>query len=94
MNGYHHHHRLRHFLLFVAVVLSFIHHDSFLLHFFSQVLVNSLANSKTFQRFAIRSNAALSDAAKKGVEHHSNITEKSTEFIKAFREEVSFVLVF
>jgi hypothetical protein len=50
--------------------------------------VNTLANSKTFQRFAIRSNAMFSDAAKKTTVHHQNVTEKSTEFIKAFREEV------
>jgi hypothetical protein len=53
-----------------------------------QVLVNSLANSKTFQRFAIRSNAALTDIAKKTADGHANIAQQSTEFLATFREEV------
>jgi hypothetical protein len=30
----------------------------------------------------------LNDMAKKGVEHHSTVSQTSTEFLKAFREEV------
>jgi hypothetical protein len=53
-----------------------------------QVLVNSLANSKTFQRFAIRSNAMFTDMAKKTAEQHSTLTQTSADFMKTFREEV------
>lgn len=58
------------------------------LPFHPQVLVNTLANSKAFQKFAIRSNAMINEMAKKGVEHHSTVSQTSTEFFKAFREEV------
>ena len=34
---------------------------------FNELLVNALANSRTFQRFAIRSNEAMQDFAKKSV---------------------------
>jgi hypothetical protein len=54
-----------------------------------QVLVDTLANSKTFQRFAIRSNAVFSDMAKKGTVHHQSVTQKSTEFMQTFREELT-----
>ena len=53
-----------------------------------QVLVNSLANSKTFQRFAIRSNAMFTDVAKKTVEGQKDIHSKGAEFFSTFREEV------
>lgn len=59
------------------------------LTYWLQVLVDSLANSKTFQRFAIRSNAMFADMAKKSNVHHANVTEKSAEFLKVFREELT-----
>lgn len=54
----------------------------------NEVLVNSLANSKTFQRFAIRSNAMLNDVAKKTAEQHREVHEKSATFFATFRDEV------
>lgn len=53
-----------------------------------QVLVNGLANSRTFQRFAIRSNAALSDLAKKTADNQNQLSSQVSEFSKAFREEM------
>lgn len=50
--------------------------------------MNTLANSKTFQRFAIRSNAMFTDVAKKTVEGKQDIHQQSKEFLKVFREEV------
>ena len=35
----------------------------------------------------------FADMAKKGTVHHQNVTEKSTEFLKAFREEVRLLLL-
>lgn len=58
-----------------------------------QVLVNTLANSKTFQKFAIRSNAMLTDVAKKTVDGQKDIHQQSKEFLKVFREEVSLSIL-
>jgi hypothetical protein len=54
----------------------------------AQVMVNSLANNRAFQRFAIRSSSMLEEVAKKGVEHKANITEQSATFFNTFREEM------
>lgn len=53
-----------------------------------QVLVDTLANNKAFQRFAIRSNALLSDVSKKTTEHGSDVGQKSAEFFSVFKQEV------
>lgn len=37
-------------------------------YLFNQVLVDALANNRAFQRFAIRSNEAFQDLAKKGAQ--------------------------
>jgi len=54
----------------------------------NEVLVDTLANSKTFQRFAVRSNAYFSEVSKKGVEGKEGLADKSQEFLKALREEL------
>lgn len=54
----------------------------------NEVLVDTLANSKAFQRFAVRSNAYFSEVSKKGVEGREGFTDKSQEFLKALREEL------
>ena len=56
-----------------------------------QVLVDTLANNKAFQRFAIRSNALFSDMSKKTTEHGSDVGQKSAEFFSVFKEEVCCV---
>eukprot|EP00890_Picochlorum_soloecismus_P002079 jgi/Picsp_1/2872/NSC_01097-R1_protein len=58
---------------------------NYLLH---EVLVDTLANNKAFQRFAIRSNALLSDVSKKTTEHGSDVGQKSAEFFSVFKEEL------
>lgn len=59
---------------------------------FTQVMVNALANSRTFQRFAIRTNSMFSDMAKKANEHQGVVSERGSAFWAAFREEVGFKL--
>ena len=61
----------------------------------AQVLVNALANSRTFQRFAIRSNEHFVEAAKKAEAHKATLAEALAEkgeaggaFFAAFREEM------
>lgn len=55
----------------------------------TQVLVDTLANSKVFQRFAVRSNALFSDVSKKGLEHKEGFAEKSSDFFTVFKEEMT-----
>lgn len=54
----------------------------------NEVLVSGLANSKTFQRFAVRSNDMIQEMSKKGVEHRSKYAEQLENFGKTFREEM------
>jgi hypothetical protein len=54
----------------------------------NEVLVDTLANSKAFQRFAVRSNAYFSEVSKKGVESKEGFADKSGEFLRALREEL------
>jgi len=53
-------------------------------HLINEVLVNGLANSRTFQRFAIWSNNAAADAVRKGGEHLG----QASEFASAFKEQM------
>lgn len=57
-------------------------------HLLNEVLVNGLANSKLFQRFAIRSNAIFAELGKKSAEGQTEITAKTSEFVRTFREEM------
>ena len=50
--------------------------------------MDTLANSKVFQRFAVRSKAYFSEVSKKGVEQKEGFAEKSSEFFNAFKEEI------
>lgn len=50
--------------------------------------MDTLANSKTFQRFAVRSNAYFSEMSKKGVDHKEVFADKSSNFFTAFKEEI------
>ena len=45
--------------------------------------------SRTFQRFAIRSNAMVEEVAKKGVQQKQQLGEQGSQFFKVFQEEVS-----
>ncbi|KAK9814209.1 hypothetical protein WJX72_002309 [[Myrmecia] bisecta] len=58
-------------------------------HLFHEVLVNGLANNPTFQRFAIRSNKAISEVLERGAQKQSVLGEKAQEFHKTFRQEFS-----
>lgn len=55
---------------------------------FNEVLVNSLANSKTFQRFAVRSSAWMEELNAKGGEHKERLSSQASEFAKTFRDEL------
>ncbi|KAL4422841.1 hypothetical protein ABPG75_009038 [Micractinium tetrahymenae] len=55
----------------------------------NEVLVNGLANSRTFQRFAIRTNSMMEEAAKKTAEHKEKLGEHSGRFMDVFREELT-----
>ena len=50
--------------------------------------MDTLANNRLFQRFAIRSNALFTEVAKKTKEQQSDLTGKSSEFFSVFKEEV------
>ncbi|KAK3274544.1 hypothetical protein CYMTET_17272 [Cymbomonas tetramitiformis] len=54
----------------------------------NQVLVEGLANSRTFQQFAIRSDKAMKELAKKGKDAQAEISQKATSFNKTFQEEL------
>jgi hypothetical protein len=55
-------------------------------------MVNALANSKSFQRFAVRTNSMFNEASKKAVDHRTEVAEKGTAFWTAFRDEVRIEL--
>lgn len=67
-------------------------------HLLNQVLVEGLANSKTFQRFAVWSNKAIKELGEKSKEQSQHldkhvssmsdvIKERSTQFRKEFEAE-------
>jgi hypothetical protein len=57
-------------------------------HLFNTVLVETLANSRTFQRFAVRINEVLTEMSKKGTERQQQLQQQAQEFTKTFREEM------
>ncbi|KAA6424206.1 MAG: hypothetical protein FRX49_06165 [Trebouxia sp. A1-2] len=60
---------------------------------FNEVLVNTLANSKSFQRFAVRTTHMVEEMSKKGVDTQGQLGEKAAEFQKIFRDEQYFAVV-
>ncbi|BDA47723.1 hypothetical protein COCOBI_10-5740 [Coccomyxa sp. Obi] len=57
-------------------------------HLVNEVLVQGLANNRTFQQFAVRSNAWIAEVAKKSAEKQNQIAEQAQNFHKTFREEM------
>ncbi|CAK0783099.1 hypothetical protein CVIRNUC_006294 [Coccomyxa viridis] len=57
-------------------------------HLVNEVLVNGLANNRTFQQLAVRSNAWVADIAKKSAEHQKKIGQQAQDFQKTFRDEM------
>ncbi|KAK9905648.1 hypothetical protein WJX75_003868 [Coccomyxa subellipsoidea] len=57
-------------------------------HLVNEVLVQGLANNRMFQQFAVRSNAWMTEVAKKSADKQTQISEQAQNFHKAFREEV------
>lgn len=55
----------------------------------NEVVVQGLANSRTFQRFAIRTDAMINEMKQKGGQHGGELSEQAVSFFKTFREEVS-----
>ncbi|KAL3143420.1 hypothetical protein ABBQ38_002244 [Trebouxia sp. C0009 RCD-2024] len=55
---------------------------------FNEVLVNTLANSKSFQRFAVRTTHMVEEMTKKGADTQGQLGEKAAEFKKIFRDEM------
>ncbi|QDZ19789.1 hypothetical protein HOP50_03g23060 [Chloropicon primus] len=54
------------------------------------ILVETLANSRTFQRFAVNTDKMLKELQKKGGEVSvKDATKQATDFTKAFREEMT-----
>ncbi|KAK9821110.1 hypothetical protein WJX81_007072 [Elliptochloris bilobata] len=63
-------------------------------HVVNQVLVETLANSRTFQRFAVRSSVWMQDASKKTAEQQLKLQEFAkwfTEHPSASKEEIESV---
>ncbi|KAL6782677.1 hypothetical protein ACKKBG_A07695 [Auxenochlorella protothecoides x Auxenochlorella symbiontica] len=58
-------------------------------YWLNEVLVNTLANSRTFQKFAVRSSASVEELAKKTAEHKERIAGQGGDFMKVFREEMT-----
>mmetsp|Transcript_1962 Transcript_1962/g.5777 ORF Transcript_1962/g.5777 Transcript_1962/m.5777 type:complete len:80 (-) Transcript_1962:339-578(-) len=54
----------------------------------NQLLVDTLANSRTFQRVAIKTDEALRQATVKGAEHTDKISSQATAFSKVFSDEL------
>lgn len=55
---------------------------------FNELLVNTLANSRSFQRFAIKTDAVLKDLAEKGATHKTTMQEQAQNFQKVFQQEL------
>ena len=49
---------------------------------------NSIFHSPTFQRFAVRSNAAAAELAKKSAEKQAQLAKSAAEFSETFTKEV------
>ncbi|KAK2078062.1 hypothetical protein QBZ16_003930 [Prototheca wickerhamii] len=58
-------------------------------YWLNEVLVNTLANSKSFQKFAVKSNASVGELLKKTAEHKDRLGGQGGEFFKVFKEELS-----
>jgi len=50
-------------------------------HIANEVLIKGLANSKTFQRFAVRTDASLQTAKKQGTETFEEMTKRAASTI-------------
>ncbi|EIE23792.1 hypothetical protein COCSUDRAFT_63314 [Coccomyxa subellipsoidea C-169] len=57
-------------------------------HLVNEVLVQGLANNRVFQKFAVRSNAWMTELAKKSADKQTQIAEQAQNFHKTFREEM------
>ncbi|KDD72718.1 hypothetical protein H632_c2980p0 [Helicosporidium sp. ATCC 50920] len=55
----------------------------------NEVMVNALAESRAFQKFAVRSNAAIEELAKKGAQHKETITSGGGDFMRTFGQELT-----
>ncbi|KAK9845061.1 hypothetical protein WJX74_010124 [Apatococcus lobatus] len=55
---------------------------------FNELLVNTLANNRTFQRFAIRSSEMLQELSQKGKEQSSTLGDQAQTFAQTFSREV------
>ncbi|CAM6122547.1 unnamed protein product [Calypogeia fissa] len=65
---------------FVARVLQYV---------VNELLVDRLANNRSFQQFAVRSSKTLEDLAQMGAEKKAQIAEEVKEFTEAFTREIS-----
>uniref|UniRef100_A0A061R9E4 Uncharacterized protein n=1 Tax=Tetraselmis sp. GSL018 TaxID=582737 RepID=A0A061R9E4_9CHLO len=54
----------------------------------NQLLVDTLANSRTFQRMAIRSDDALRQLTQRSAEQSERLSGTASEFTRVFAEEV------
>lgn len=55
---------------------------------FNEALVNTLANSKAFQRFAVRSSKVMEAVQSKGSTHKDRISTQASDFTKELREQL------
>lgn len=55
---------------------------------FNEALVNTLANSRVFQRFAVRSSRVIEDLHSKGSTHTERLSNQASDFSKVFREQL------
>merc|ERR1711981_12690 len=53
------------------------------------ILVETLANSRTFQRFAISTDKVLKELKKKGELSAGDVSKQAGDFSKTFREEMT-----
>lgn len=58
----------------------------------NELIVDRLANSPTFQRFAVRSAKAIEDASQKSTQKTAQIKEQVTDFFKGLKTEFSDTL--
>eukprot|EP00850_Spirogloea_muscicola_P019840 SM000200S05830 [mRNA] locus=s200:226987:227626:+ [translate_table: standard] len=55
----------------------------------NELIVDRLANSPAFQRFAVRSQKAVEDLARRGAEKQAQLAQQAQELQASLREEVS-----
>ena len=59
-------------------------------HVANEIIIKGLANSRTFQRFAVRTDKAYQDYSKQGAETFEKMAQEATKVASEATQEISF----